>query len=95
MGTAFDNRHSVELGMPLTEMQFVQPAGHQTDADHRCRHQDSADVCGLEDEPGIIEKGTLADIILDISNPQDNLNLFKIRVVMVMYGGVIILDELE
>lgn len=78
-----------ELGMPMKEIQWMRAAGMSPSDIIVAATKNAAEVCGLGNELGTLERGKIADILVVNGNPlKDLASLNKVRVVI--RGGKII-----
>jgi imidazolonepropionase-like amidohydrolase len=78
-----------DLGMPMKEIQLMHQAGMSPSDIIVSATKNAAEVCGLGNELGTLQKGKIADILVIDGNPLEDLaNLTKVR--LVIKSGVII-----
>jgi imidazolonepropionase-like amidohydrolase len=78
-----------EMGMPIKEIYWMHEAGMSPSDIIIASTKNAAEVCGLGEELGTLERGKIADILVVDENPLKNLaNLKKVR--LVIKEGVII-----
>ena len=103
-------RRALELGVPIAagtdagghghpknalELKYLVEAGLTPMQALRAATQWAAACLGLEREVGTIEKGRLADLVLVVGNPLDNVTLLldPARIELVLKGGAICADR--
>lgn len=90
LGSDYELRWSMELGMPITELELLHQAGLTTMETIITATKNAAYFCELEDSLGTIEEGKIADVILVDGNPLTNLRLLKDNLSVVIHNGEII-----
>jgi hypothetical protein len=82
----------VQVGMPIKEIQLMHDAGMTPMEIIAAATRHAALVCNLEDQPGTLQPGKLADVLVVEGNPLEDLQtLTNIR--LVIHEGVIIRKE--
>ncbi len=96
IGTDYSFTFSIEfeLGMPSKEMSLMQRAGMTPMQIIVAGTKNSAQVCGLGNELGTIERDKTADLIVVQGNPLEDLSVLKNDLKMVIHYGEIIRNEL-
>jgi len=90
LGSDYELRWSMDLGMPITELELLHQAGLTTMETIVTATKNAAYFCELEDSLGTIEEGKIADIILVEGNPLDNLQILKNNLEVVIHNGKIV-----
>jgi imidazolonepropionase-like amidohydrolase len=90
LGSDYELRWSMELGMPITELELLNQAGLTTMEAIVTATKNAAYSCELGDSLGTIEEGKIADVILVEGNPLDNLQLLKNNLKVVIHNGKIV-----
>jgi imidazolonepropionase-like amidohydrolase len=78
-----------ELGMPMHELNLMKEAGLTPMQIIVAATRNAAHVCDLEEELGTLEQGKLADILILVANPLQDLSALT-QVKMVIHNGEII-----
>lgn len=94
LGTDAGYLDGIEIGMNMDELTLMQEAGMTPMQIIMAATRNAAMVCRLEDDLGTLEIGKLADILIVLGNPLEDLYALE-DVLMVIHGGVIIRDEIH
>ena len=78
-----------DLGMPMSEINLMLQADMTPMQIIVAATKNAAQVCNLEDDIGTLEPGNIADILVVVGNPLENIHTLT-DVQMVIHNGVII-----
>ena len=91
LGNDWNGFHSVAIGMPLKEMNFLEASGLTPHEVIRAATLNAARVCGQDAMIGSLEPGKLADLIVVAGDPATRLDaLDDVRLVMI--GGEVLYE---
>jgi imidazolonepropionase-like amidohydrolase len=94
LGTDFDGYSTpFDLGMPIRELTWMLDAGMSPMETIVAATSNAAHVCNLAGQLGVIEVGTIADVLVVAGNPLDDLETALRDVLVVIHNGVVLRDE--
>jgi imidazolonepropionase-like amidohydrolase len=83
-----------ELGMPMTEIALMQKAGMTPMQIIMAATKHAAQVCNLGPQLGTLEPGKIADIIVVVGDPLDDIAAMQ-NVRIVVHNGILIRNDIE